>query len=267
MFGHISYDSRIQTLWVANSRRDSMIAFKLNLEPSMGGDEGARCYFEQVVEFAGPKPTIHFVILTADADPHGDEAHAACVAAKLVPGDLALVAFSVHSSGVDQILIRREWFDAAMTSAPAKFPPYILPQLPPPQPTGKIHRLMQPVVTQPPPPLNVPPPRARTPTSEDAEGEFPRDDSRLNEPKNKAAKGKNVNWKEKEDLAREKDKNGKGGDATILNESNLGQALTREIRKTEENLHTRIGRLIGKEMDKQRSSFHEAHILYNLKAL
>ncbi|TCD61419.1 hypothetical protein EIP91_008453 [Steccherinum ochraceum] len=86
MFGHANYDSRIQTLWIANNRRDSMIAFKINFDvstPSPGGEDNGRgAYFEQVVEFGGPKPTIHFVILTADADPTGEEAHAACVAAK-----------------------------------------------------------------------------------------------------------------------------------------------------------------------------------------
>ncbi len=123
MFGHANYDSRIQTLWIANNRRDSMIAFKLGFEASSPGrGSDARPYFEQVLEFTGPKPTIHFVILTADADPRGEEAHAACVAAKLPPGELALVAFSVHSSGVDQVLVRKEWFDGALATSLAKFP-------------------------------------------------------------------------------------------------------------------------------------------------
>jgi hypothetical protein len=88
MFGHVNYDSRIQTLWVANNRRDSLIALKIGFDVS-GSPSGELVrggFFEQVVEFSGPKPTIHFVILSADADPTGDEAHAACVAAKLPPG-------------------------------------------------------------------------------------------------------------------------------------------------------------------------------------
>ena len=40
-------------------------------------------YFEQTMEFDGPKSTLNFVILTADVDPHGDKAAAFCVAAKL----------------------------------------------------------------------------------------------------------------------------------------------------------------------------------------
>jgi len=97
MFGHINY-SRIQTLWVANSRRESLITLKLHIEPPYISGEDGRGFIEQVAEFSGIKSTIHFVILTADSDPHGDEAHAACVAAKIPPGELAL-AFSVHSLG------------------------------------------------------------------------------------------------------------------------------------------------------------------------
>ncbi|KAF9001924.1 hypothetical protein BDQ17DRAFT_1357730 [Cyathus striatus] len=263
MFGHAIYDTRIQTLWVANSRRDSMIALKLNLEPSFsGGEEGIRGYFEQVTEFSGPKPTIHFVILTADADPHGDEAHAACVAAKVPPGELALVAFSVHPTGVDQILIRREWFDTALAQAPARFPHHPLPQ-PPSQSVAETKNQRQGNA-----PLHVTgnavPQRTRTPPSDDVDGEFSREETRVSDSKGKISKGKNVNWKDKDegkDREKEKDKDKastKSADAAVLNESALGQALAREIRKTEENLHTRIGRLIGKEMDKQHQRLEEA---------
>jgi len=96
--------------------------------------------------------------------------------------------------------------------------------------------------------------RALTPTAEDVEGDSNRDYSRSSESKPKSGRGKNVNWKEKEDGNKDKDKNGKSNDTAIINDSSLGQALSREIRKTEESLHTRIGRLIGKEMDKQRES-------------
>lgn len=247
MFGHVNYDSRIQTLWIANSRRDSMIAFRVILEPSVvGGEEAMRGYFDQVVEFAGPKPTIHFVILTADADPHGEEAHAACVAAKLSPGELALVAFSVHSTGVDQILIRKEWFDSALGSTPAKFPSYLLPQAAPAPVSetkgGRIH-----------PQQPIPPARLRTPPSDDVEGDIKLEEGRHEPKSTKGQKGqKNVNFKDRDDIGGRENKGGKGSDTAIINESALGQVLSREIRKTEENLTTRLGRLIGKEMDKQR---------------
>ncbi|KAF9452878.1 hypothetical protein P691DRAFT_803161 [Macrolepiota fuliginosa MF-IS2] len=260
MFGHINYDSRIQTIWIANSRRDSMIAFKLALETPYGGEEGVRGYFEQVAEFFGPKPTIHFVILTADSDPHGVEAHAACVAAKLPPGELALVAFSVHSSGVDQVLIRREWFDSALSTAPARFPYHQLiapappPQLPQPiLPDNKTIRQPQPIPstshTQPQIPITSGPARPRTPTS-DNENEYSHDgrDGRA-----KGQKGKNIGW----DNGKERDK-GQKPNIDIALEASLSQVLTREIKKTEENLHTRLGRLIGKEMDKQNQRLEEA---------
>ncbi|KAI6011009.1 hypothetical protein BKA83DRAFT_17893 [Pisolithus microcarpus] len=90
MFGHVNYDSRIQTLWVANSCRDSLIAVKIGFDVSASpsGDLVRGGFFEQVIEFSGPKPTIHFVILSADADPTGEEAHAACIAAKVPSGAL-----------------------------------------------------------------------------------------------------------------------------------------------------------------------------------
>ncbi|KAJ7445739.1 hypothetical protein B0H11DRAFT_2086645 [Mycena galericulata] len=259
MFGHVSYDSRIQTLWVANCRRESLIALKIHLESSMvGGEEAIRGYIDQVVEFAGPKPTIHFVILTADADPNGDEAHAACVAAKLAPGELALVAFSVHSSGVDQILIRKEWFETALSTVPSKFPAYEgLPpvsHIPPAEPKTRQPAQVSMMSSL---PVN-PPPRMRTPPSEDGEGDATREEGRLPETKGKGAKGKNVNWKEKDDNGKDKDKNFKNSDAALINESALGQALSREIRKMEESLHTRIGRLVGKEMDKQHQRLEDA---------
>ncbi|KAJ7074239.1 hypothetical protein C8F01DRAFT_1099751 [Mycena amicta] len=251
MFGHVSYDSRISTLWVANCRRESMIALKLHLESSMGGEEPFRGYIDQVVEFPGPKSTIHFVILTGDADPNGDEAHAACIAAKVTPGELALVAFSVHSSGVDQILIRKEWFDAALSAVQSKYPNmYTLPHNSQPPLEPKPRQAVQPPL----PPAAVPvnhPVRMRTP-SDDGEADAPQE-GRMQEGKGRGGRGKNVNWKEKDDNS----KNPKNAEIS-LGDAAVGQALNREIRKMEESLHTRIGRLIGKEMDKQNQRLEEA---------
>ncbi len=263
MFGHANYDSRIQTLWVANNRRESMIAFKLNFDvggPSPGGEDGGRgVFFDQVVEFSGPKPTIHFVILTADADPHGDEAHAACVAAKVPPGELALVAFSVHSTGVDQVLIRKEWYNTAFNSAQARFPSYHAPQLPPQlppqrqqQPVPAAHQYNQPPVV--PSPINASLPRAKTPPSEDVEAEpTPQDGGRREPPRGKNAKGKNVGWKDNNKDSERENANRKPND--VDSGAEISAALTKEIKKSEENLHTRLGRLITKELDKQRKLF------------
>lgn len=257
MFGHANYDSRIGTLWIANNRRESMIAFKINFDsgaPSPGGEDvGRGAYFDQVVEFSGPKPTIHFVILTADADPHGDEAHAACVAAKVPAGELALVAFSVHATGVDQVLIRKEWFNAALSGAPARYPSYHVAQLPPietkpqrqPQP-AVAHQYGQPLVQS--NPLNVPLPRMKTPPSEEVEVEAPREEGR-GPSKGRNAKGKNVGWK---DSNRDSERERVEKKVEVEVNAEIGATLTKEIKKSEESLHNRLGRLISKELDKQR---------------
>lgn len=294
MFAHANYDSRLQTLWVAHNRRDSMIALKLGFDYADNGhDEGGqvRGSFTQVVEFLGPKPTIHFVILTADQDPNGEEAHAACVAAKVPPGELALVAFSVHSTGVDQILIRQEWFDVAFATTQAKLPP-VPPQIaqqipvesrahrpppqqqqiqPPPQPQ------QQPVIAPPqrreitpPPPASLQAPviplppatieRNRTPPSEEVEPELTREPGRPSEARggNKGGRNRNVGWKDRDEREQRAGGSGNrgGGDGNSnsnSSEASIGAAMAKEIKKMEENLYSRIGRLVGKELDKQRA--------------
>jgi len=273
MFGHMNYDSRIQTVWIANSRRESMVAFKLALETPHGGEESVRGYFEQVVEFYGPKPTIHFVILTADSDPHGAEANAACIAAKLPPGELALVAFSVHSGGVDQVLIRREWFDSALAMSPVRFlynqsvplpqqlPQPILPEkIRQPQPIPSSSQIQSQITMA--TAVNSGP-RPRTPTS-DNENEFSHDSRQL-DVKGKNLKGKGFGW----DSGKEKEKARTNTDI----ESSIAQMLSREIKKTEDNLQNRFSRLITKEMDKQSKSisslFHlnDAEIMLQISDL
>ncbi|KAG6379129.1 hypothetical protein JVT61DRAFT_11566 [Boletus reticuloceps] len=265
MFGHVNYDSRIHTLWVANNRRDSLIALKIGFDVSASPSGELVCggFFEQVVEFSGPKPTIHFVILSADADPTGDEAHAACVAAKVPPGELALVAFSVHSTGVDQVLVRKEWYESALVSAAAKFPSYTQPQVPTAapldvKPTRQIPQAPGMVSGSAPAPQQVPPGRLRTPPSEEIESELAREEARGVETKGKSAKGKNVAFRDREDT-RDKDKGAKV-DLGSMSDTGVAQLVAKEIKKSEENLHTRIGRLITKEMDKQQQRFDEARV-------
>lgn len=234
MFGHVAYDSRIQTLWVANSRRESLIAIRVGFEmltPLPNGEEVMRGGFEQIVEFSGPRASIHFVILTPDTDPNGEEAHAACVAAKLPPGELALVAFVVHSTGVDQMLIRKEWFQAALSNAQDKFPPY----------NGPLY-------------INAPPPgrqpeqlpaaeiyRRPTPPS-DVEVEAPKEDvaqSKTRSNKPKAAPGYKDTEREpakEKEKEREKDKGkepekAKPIDVGSLTDPSATVSLTKEIRK------------------------------------
>lgn len=260
MFGHVNYDSRIQTLWVANSRRDSLVALKIGFDVSVSpsGELVRGGFFEQVVEFVGPKPTIHFVILSADADPTGEEANAACVAAKVPQGELALVAFSVHSTGVDQVLVRKEWFESAANNAISKFPLYGQPQVPVSVPADvKLVRNVNQIPTNmgvpvPQPGLNSPA-RMRTPPSEEIDSEMTREDVRLHDGKGKNVKGKNVAFRDREE--REKNKI----DAGAMSDSALVHLVAKEIKKSEESLHTRIGRMMGKEMDKQSQSLMHAY--------
>ncbi|KAG6817085.1 hypothetical protein H0H87_012853 [Tephrocybe sp. NHM501043] len=248
MFGHASYDSRIQTLWVANNRRESIIALRINLESTIvNGEEAIRGGFDQIVEFGGPKPSVHFVIVTAEADLNGKETHAACQAAKVTFGDLALLAFNVHASGVDQILIHRDWFESALAVAPEKLPIENVVPTPASAEVKAQRQAAQPQVAIAPRLSQTVHQRGQSPASED--GDFNQDDQ-----KGKGKGAKSVNWKEKEE---QKDRNGRS-DVSIINDSSLGQALTREIKKTEESLHTRIGRLIGKEMDKQHQRMEDA---------
>jgi len=249
MFGHINY-SRIQTLWVANSRRESLITLKLHIEPPYISGEDGRGFIEQVAEFSGIKSTIHFVILTADSDPHGDEAHAACVAAKIPPGELAL-AFSVHSLGVDQILIRKEWYDLGLAHADSSSRWTFL--------CNQLCSLMLGVSPKPSETLclflqlrrhslsrGFPPSFVTIPFA--VRHILPRTSRMIC----RVTRRKSKWWAKGQERQLEREGR-KQSDSTIINDSALGQALTREIKKTEDSLHTKIGKLIGKEMDKQRA--------------
>lgn len=255
MFGHANYDPRIGALWIANSRRDSLIAFKLAIDDeSNGASEPKGVYFEQACEFCGPKPTINFVLLSADQDPTGKEAEAACLAAKVPVGELALVAFSVHSTGVDQVLIRKEWFDDALMNTPAKFPPpsHHAHRVVAPADHNNNQHIAPPVVA----PLPVmPPTRIRTPQFEDFDEE-PRVAPEAKTSKKASggggSKGKNVVIKDGSEEKPKPEMRAAPVEAAV-SEAAIAQLLVKEMKKTEDNLHNRFVRLLGKEMDKQRN--------------
>ncbi|KAI6133904.1 hypothetical protein EDD17DRAFT_1869657 [Pisolithus thermaeus] len=214
MFGHVNYDSRIQTLWVANGRGDSLIAAKIGFDV----------------------PLLLLVTLF-EVDPTGEEAHAACIATKVPPSELALVAFSVHSTRVDQVLVSMEWYDNVLNNAISKFLSYAHPQVPAPAP------------------VDIKPTRharLRTPPSEELDSEMARDDVRAAEAKGKNAKGKNVAFRDRNEREKNKIDTGSSSDSGVV------QLVAKEIKKSEESLHNHIGRLIGKEMDKQNARFEEA---------
>ncbi|EJD53266.1 hypothetical protein AURDEDRAFT_81612 [Auricularia subglabra TFB-10046 SS5] len=287
MFGHVAYDHRIRTLWVANSRRESLIALRIALDPA----EPHSGYFDQLVEFPGLKPTIHFVILSADADPRGEEAEAACVAAKLDPGSLALVAYSVHAHGVDQVLIRSEWFEMALSSVPLRPPPIqsavplavtqgVVPTSSPSSSDNKPGRMQhQAHLHHPQPiplhhnPLAAVPARPRTPSSEDIEAEVAAAvDSRLAEAKPRGPKNgpkdknkqKEQQQQQQQQQTTEKDtRSDVASGAVVASGSGSGSGndtlgmLSKELRKSEDNLQTKIGRLITKELEKQQQRLED----------
>jgi len=116
MFGHVSYDPRIRTLWVANSARASLFAFRVAIDSINSSSQitlddpsqGVTGHFEQVIEFPTPAPTINITLVQPD-DPNED-AH------------FAVSAFAVHVAGVDQINIERDSFERALVGLPAKIP-------------------------------------------------------------------------------------------------------------------------------------------------
>jgi hypothetical protein len=102
----------------------------------------------------------------------------------------------------------------------------------------------------------------RTPPSEENESEIARDEVRASEAKGKSAKGKNVAFRDR-DEGRDKDRTTKLESGSV-SDSGMAQLVSKEIKKSEESLHTRIGRLITKEMDKQRK-FHTG--CFNMRVL
>jgi hypothetical protein len=84
------------------------------------------------------------------------------VASKVPPGELSLVAFSVRSTGVDQIRIHKERLESALIITAAKYPAHLLshaqditPSKPKRHPGG-----------------NISPARIRTPPLEEIEGDL-----------------------------------------------------------------------------------------------
>lgn len=92
----------------------------------------------QIAEFCLPKAAIHLAIPFISGDLDGEGARAACTTARIFPGDLALVAFCLHATGVDQLLIRKETFDlvlppervALALSQLDPVPPKLIPRFP-----------------------------------------------------------------------------------------------------------------------------------------
>ncbi|KZV64468.1 hypothetical protein PENSPDRAFT_588327 [Peniophora sp. CONT] len=122
-FVRLSFEPRARVLWAAHSKRAGLWAIRLG--PAVdgegygfGGEAGA---IVQVAEFPVKTPVLDLVAL---APPEGEnaEAAAACHAAKVPPGPVALVAFVQHVTGVDQVVIRGDWWAAALAGTREKLP-------------------------------------------------------------------------------------------------------------------------------------------------
>lgn len=101
-------------------------------------------------------------------------------------------------------------------------------------------------------PMNVPMPRIKTPPSEEVDVEASAQEGGRGGKGKGVNKGKNVGWKDKDE--REKVAQKVEPDYN----SDLGSTLSKEIKKSEESLHNRLGRLIAKELDKQRTCMRVA---------
>ncbi|KAG8694949.1 hypothetical protein FRC09_009498, partial [Ceratobasidium sp. 395] len=292
MFGHISYDGRLRTLWVANSARASLIAVRVLVEsddPSAGTGAGVRGAFEQIVEFPTPAPTINITLLAPD---DAEEPQ------------LAVAAFAVHVAGVDQINVDREAFEHALVTLPAKLPPqHQQPQQQPPQQQGQMQ--MQPMPHQPQPshhhrpesplPLPIVPglgdigtntstaPGPPSNANAKAAGRIPRgvtppppsgDEPEAARPPAVDGTGRvgpsSASVKAGKTRDKERDKANKpvpevpgnvsAGAASGAGAGGESGAVLKEIRKVEENLHTKIGRLITRELDKQHQRLDELRV-------
>ncbi|QRV89521.1 inactive protein kinase [Ceratobasidium sp. AG-Ba] len=272
MFGHISYDGRLRTLWVANSARASLIAVRVLVEsddPAAGTGAGVRGAFEQIIEFPTPAPTINITLLAPD---DAEEPQ------------LAVAAFAVHVAGVDQINVDREAFEHAIVTLPAKLPPQ--PQQPQSQPQQQPPMQMQPMPHHPQPqaahrpesplPLPIVPGLGdiSSGTNTSKAGRVPRgvtppppsgDEPEAARPPavdGGASRVAPSNASVKASKAKDKGEKAKAttevpGVPTTGGESS---AVLKEIRKVEESLHTKIGRLITRELDKQHQRLDELRV-------
>lgn len=132
-FSHIAYDSRLKILWAANSHRSSLMALKLNHEAT---STLAAPSFEQVLDFPILHPTISLGILSPEAyeveemeranqvSTNGAATGPTGAMMESIPtsGPVALIAYVIHTGGVDQILMVKRDLDLAISSAQAKLP-------------------------------------------------------------------------------------------------------------------------------------------------
>ncbi|VDB99466.1 unnamed protein product [Peniophora sp. CBMAI 1063] len=282
-FVRLSFEPRARVLWAAHSKRAGLWAIRLgaavdNEGYGFGGEAGA---IVQVAEFPVKTPVLDLVAL---APPEGEnaEAAAACHAAKVPPGPVALVAFVQHVTGVDQVVIRGDWWAAALAGTREKLP-YTSSSAPSgPAPLGSSTMSSQPVNAPLPPPVqaqvslqNAPvqqtPTRetrrervererveremahiaqpspvgapARVRTPEDEPEAAPAQSSSSTQQDGPRGRGGKGKGVAKSEKERKEDKDKDSGKEN--------SELSKELKKLEEALHLRVARHVTRELERQ----------------
>lgn len=147
-FAHLAYDPRIRSVWVASSHRSSLMALRIQQHNAtefpgligVGNRDGTQVIplqFDQFLDFPILHPAISLGILVPDGNGSGvqemergpgvDPRTSAWPVGGPHTGDgeisMALVAYVIHSGGVDQVLIGSNDLEAAAQAAPVKLPP------------------------------------------------------------------------------------------------------------------------------------------------
>jgi hypothetical protein len=138
-FAHLAYDPRIRCIWAASSHRSSLMSLRI-AAPELSSKSGvdAPLHFEQILDFPILHPTISLGILVSSEGNDVEEMERGSsgmdVASGAVPTgpggemSMALVAYVIHSGGVDQVLIGKQDLEVASQAALAKLPPVQNPQ-------------------------------------------------------------------------------------------------------------------------------------------
>jgi hypothetical protein len=131
-FAHLAYDPRIRCLWAASSHRSSLMALRI-VSPN-GAKQGVETplHFEQILDFPILHPTISLGILVSSDGNEVEEMERGSSGMDITGGagptgpggemPMALVAYVIHSGGVDQVLIGKQDLESASQAALVKLP-------------------------------------------------------------------------------------------------------------------------------------------------
>lgn len=281
IFAHVGYDPRIKTIWAAHSARPSLFAIRLLFDTSGGPPTdvtGATRLsavttpvIEQIIEFPIPMQCINMAILVS-SDPSStsplsglDDPMTPSIGSFDNGSPTAVASFAMHQGGVDQINIAMSTFEQALTSVPAKLPPATYgPEPAPPQimtPPKKVNspaavttgagasssqRVAGVSATASTLPIDA---RPRSPISDveappDVTSATPRRPGKNG--KGDAKTSTPVKGGDKA-IAKSGAADAKGEEASPI--------AAKDLRRVEDNLHSRISKLLSKELDRQRRFF------------